>query len=180
MNRKTLLANLLFPVVLALPVQGQEAGQDRAPMVGSGLLLPSFDAALGRELFASKGCVVCHSINGIGGEDAQPFAAEYMEEVMNPFEFAARMWRGAPFMIELQEEELGAQIDLTGEELAAIIAFVHDTEEQARFSEEDIPHEIEELMASHDDEEEDDGHSEEEEDDHGEEGDEEEDADHSD
>ena len=83
-------------------------------------------------------------------------------------------------MIELQEEELGAQIDLTGEELAAIIAFVHDAEEQARFSEEDIPHEIEEFMVSHDDGEEDDGHSEEEEDDHGEEGDEEEDADHSD
>ena len=92
---------------------------------------------------------------------------------MNPFEFAARMWRGAPFMIELQEEELGAQIDLTGEKLAAIIAFVHDAEEQARFSEEDIPHEIEELMAGHDDDEEDDGHSEEEEDD------DDEDADHS-
>ena len=148
------LISVFFVVGVGIgPVSAQNSGESP-----TGLILPRFDAALGRELFASKGCVVCHSVNGIGGEDAQPFAAENMDEVMNPFEFAARMWRGAPFMIELQEEELGAQIELTGEELAAIIAFVHDAEEQARFSEDDIPHEIEELMAGHDDGDEDDGH----------------------
>ncbi len=151
MNRKMVFAQLVLPAFFALPVQAQEAGQGMSAMMGSRLMAPKFDASLGRELFASKGCVVCHSVNGIGGEDAQPFAAEYMDEMMNPFEFAARMWRGAPFMVKLQEEELGAQIDLTGEELAAIIAFVHDAEEQARFSMDDIPHEIEDLMDSHDD-----------------------------
>ena len=160
MNPKMEFASLLAAVFIALPAAAQEAGQDMTSMMSMGLVVPNFDAELGRELFASKGCVVCHSVNGVGGEDAQPFAAEYMDEVMNPFEFAARMWRGAPFMIELQEEELGAQIDLTGEELAAIIAFVHDSEEQARFSMDDVPHEIEDLMVSHDDDEEDDEHSE--------------------
>ena len=162
MNRKMIFANLLFIMFAVLPVQAQEAAQGMSPMMGRGLVTPDFDAGLGRVLFASKGCVVCHSVNGISGEDAQPFAAEYMDDAMNPFEFAARMWRGAPFMIALQEEELGAQIDLTGAELAAIIAFVHDSEEQARFSMDDIPEEIEELMVGHDDAEEEDGHAEEE------------------
>ena len=102
-------------------------------MMASGLILPEMNAQEGRELFASKGCVVCHSINGVGGVDAPMLDAEFMDSPMNPFEFSARMWRGAEAMVELQRDELGDVIDLTGEELAAIIAFVHDAEEQANF-----------------------------------------------
>ncbi len=112
----------------------------------NGLAIPPFDAEKGRKLFAAKGCVVCHSVNGIGGEDAPEFAADYMDYPMNAFEFAARMWRGAEAMVMMQQEELGGQIELTGEELAAIIAFLHDEEEQKKFSQADIPHDIEELM----------------------------------
>jgi mono/diheme cytochrome c family protein len=104
------------------------------------------DPAEGRLLFASKGCVVCHSINGVGGEDAPPLDAEFMDLPMNPFEFAARMWRGAETMVELQRDELGDVIYLDGQDLASIIAFVHDAEEQARFSAADIPEEIEAMM----------------------------------
>lgn len=112
----------------------------------NGLAIPPFDAQKGRLLFGSKGCVVCHSVNGIGGEDAPEFSAEIMEHPMNAFDFAAGMWRGAPAMIYMQEEELGEQIELDGAELAAIIAFVHDEEEQKLFSKADIPEEILELM----------------------------------
>ncbi len=112
----------------------------------NGLQIPAFDPAKGRKLFASKGCVVCHSVNGIGGEDAPEFAAEYMDDPMNAFDFAAKMWRGAPAMIAMQEDEMGGQIELSGDELAAIIAFVHDADEQAKFSQADIPHDIEEMM----------------------------------
>ena len=135
-----------------LPLQAQQAAEVSGQMsragfvLENGLAIPSFDPALGRKLFAAKGCVVCHSVNGIGGEDAPEFSAEYMDEPMNAFDFAARMWRGAPAMIAMQEEELGEQIELTGDEVAAIIAFVHDPEEQARFSQADIPHDIEEMM----------------------------------
>lgn len=115
-------------------------------LLENGLVIPSFDPEKGRKLFAAKGCVVCHSVNGIGGVDAPEFAAEYMDETMNAFEFAARMWRGAAAMVAMQEEELGSQIDLDGEELAAIIAFLHDEDEQKKFSRADIPHDIEELM----------------------------------
>jgi cytochrome c len=104
------------------------------------------DAARGRKLFASKGCVVCHSINGVGGKDASPLDASTMPVPMNPFEFAARMWNGADAMVALQREELGEPIRLTGDELADIIAFVHHPDEQAKFSENDIPPRIKDLM----------------------------------
>ncbi|MEH6836643.1 hypothetical protein [Falsihalocynthiibacter arcticus] len=115
-------------------------------MMAEGLMMPEMDAGRGRMLFAEKGCVVCHSINDVGGQDAAMLDAEFMDMPMNPFEFAARMWRGAGAMVALQEEELGGQIELTGDELAHIIAFVHDQSEQAKFSEADIPEAIKGMM----------------------------------
>lgn len=111
-----------------------------------GLLMPYINPAKGRLLFASKGCVVCHSINGIGGTDAPAMDAEQMPAIMNPFDFAAKMWRGAGTMISMQEDELGEQIEFNGDELINIIAFIHDVDEQKKFSEKDIPERIEKLM----------------------------------
>jgi cytochrome c len=102
-------------------------------------------AERGQALFAEKGCVVCHAVNDIGGHHT-PLDAETMEMPMNAFEFAAKMWRGAEPMIFLQREDLGYVIDLTGQELADIIAFVHDAEEQQKFSRDDIPPEVLRLM----------------------------------
>ena len=114
---------------------------------GPRLIMPMMNPARGRKLFASKGCVTCHSINGVGGEDAPPLDAHTMQLFMNPFEFAAMMWKGAATMIVLQEEALGEQINFTGEELGDIIAFAHDEEEQHKFSEADIPPEIMPMMS---------------------------------
>ncbi len=136
----------------AISAMAQETPRVSEPMSRSGFLLenglviPAFDPVKGRKLFASKGCVVCHNINGIGGEDAPDISASHMERPMNAFDFAARMWRGAPAMIAMQEDELGEQIELTGDDLAAIIAFVHDAEEQAKFSEADIPEDIKAIL----------------------------------
>jgi mono/diheme cytochrome c family protein len=115
-------------------------------MMGTGLFLPEMNAAAGRSLFASKGCVVCHSINDVGGKDAPALDASLMPVPMNPFEFAAKMWRGAGAMVAMQQDELGAQIELNGQELANIIAFVHDADEQAKFSKADIPDDIAKMM----------------------------------
>lgn len=130
--------------------EGDRTGMMEGQMMGdqpsAGLLMPMMNPARGRELFASKGCVVCHAINGVGGEHAPPLDAATMAMPMNPFEFAARMWRGAEAMIYLQQEELGEQIEFTGAELADMIAFVHSPEEQQKFSEDDIPRRIKALM----------------------------------
>ena len=45
------------------------ASPDRAKSL-SGLVLPKMDSKRGRELYVNKGCVACHSINGVGGADA--------------------------------------------------------------------------------------------------------------
>ena len=69
-----------------------------------------------------------------------------MPLMMNPFEFAAKMWRGAEAMVALQREELDETIELTGQELADIIAFVHSHKEQAIFSIADVPERMKKLM----------------------------------
>lgn len=50
-------------------------------------------------------------------------------------------------MIDMQRDELGAQIQFTGQELADIIAFLHHEQEQKKFSEADIPPNIKAMMA---------------------------------
>ncbi|WP_201455790.1 c-type cytochrome [Tropicimonas marinistellae] len=163
--KQTIPALVALGLLSATPALATHGGQHSAAeaMLAPGLAMPEMNAERGRALFASKGCVVCHSINGVGGADAPMLDAASMDEVMNPFEFAARMWRGAGAMVALQEDELGGQIELSGEELADIIAFVHDPAEQKRFSMADVPHEIEEMMHH---EGEDDHHEDGEEDDH--------------
>lgn len=106
------------------------------------LALPAYDATRGRALFVTKGCVVCHAVNDVGGDAirdlggdvAPPLDARHMPITMDPFDFFARFWRGAPTMIALQQERLGYQIALEGDELADIMAFIYSEEEQAKFT----------------------------------------------
>jgi mono/diheme cytochrome c family protein len=110
------------------------------------LLMPILNSARGRELFLSKGCVTCHSVNGVGGEDAAALDAHEMEPFMNLFDLTAKMWTMAPVMIPAQEDELGDQIQLNGDELANLIAFLHDDAEQANLTLDSLSHDQRELM----------------------------------
>ncbi len=124
-------------------------GEDVIKM-SDGLAIPKMDPERGKLLFVSKGCVACHAVNGIGGEDAPSLDATTMHEVMNPFDMAARMWRGAPAMIYAQEESMeGGQILFTGRELADIIAFLHSKEVQENFSKADLSPEALEMLEEH-------------------------------
>jgi cytochrome c553 len=129
------------------PAQHDETGGHVMAMPDArNMAMPRMDATRGRKLFVSKGCVACHSINGVGGHDATALDAHTMTPMMNPFDFAAKMWRMAPAMIYAQEEALGEQILFTGDELADIIAFVHDDGEQHNFTDADISPEAAEMM----------------------------------
>ena len=151
-------ALLLLLAALPVPLSAQESppasgtnmmqGETSAQpmMMSPGMMMPSMHAANGRKLFAAKGCVVCHAVNGIGGKDAPALDASTMPGMTNPFDFVANMWRGAPAMIDMQREELGAQIQFTGQELADIIAFLHYEQEQRKFSDADIPPNIKAVM----------------------------------
>ena len=110
------------------------------------LAMPMMNAERGMYLFACKGWVACHAVNGIGGHDATNLDAHSMEQLMNPFDFVAKMWRMAPAMIYAQQEVYGDQILFTGEEIADIIAFVHDDEQQHKFNATMIPSKIMKLM----------------------------------
>ena len=111
-----------------------------------GLVVPTMDSERGAETFMEKGCIVCHAVNGVGGEIGPAFDAAEMPQPMNAFEFAARMWRGAPAMAQMQEDLMGEMIALNGQELADIVAFVHDGETQAEVSSSDIPEEYRVLI----------------------------------
>lgn len=109
-----------------------EAQETQALMAGA-------DAARGRALFVRKGCIACHAVNEIGGTTGPPLDVEFAPDEIDPLDFVARMWRGAEPMVMMQQSLFGEQLDFTGDELADIIAFAHDPEEQRRFSEADVP-----------------------------------------
>ena len=130
-------------------LEGMTPERMRAIMVAMtdiGIAVPSMNSELGRKLFVNKGCIACHSVNGVGGEMGPSLDAADMPKPMNAFEFSARMWRGAPAMAELQQELLGDVISLNGQELADIIAFAHDAEEQSRLTRDGIPAQFREMI----------------------------------
>lgn len=97
------------------------------------------DAAKGRALFVEKGCVLCHSINGVGGKAAPALDAPDPFVKPDPLEFAARMWRGAPAMVEFQSVELGYVIDLSADDIANLATFAASREEQKLLLDSAIP-----------------------------------------
>jgi len=111
-----------------------------------GLAVPLVDSHRGREVFLSKGCIVCHQVNGVGGAIGPSLNADEMPEHMNMFEFSARMWRGASAMIAIQENVLGSQIELSGQDLADLVAFSHDADEQSGLTADDIPEKFRPLI----------------------------------
>ncbi|MGI9416878.1 MAG: hypothetical protein ACR2RA_03455 [Geminicoccaceae bacterium] len=100
---------------------------------------PAGDPQIGKTLFVNKGCVICHSVKGVGGRAALPLDAPPDGRKVDPMVFAAAMWEGASAMISLQFTELGYQIGMTGEELRDLTAFASDLETQSTFSLDDIP-----------------------------------------
>jgi hypothetical protein len=69
----------------------------------------------------------------MGGHDAPNIDAHTMQGLMNPFDFAAWMWNHAP-----GNDHGAAQDHATGQELANLIAFVHDERVQHTFAETDL------------------------------------------
>ncbi|HIC81491.1 MAG TPA: c-type cytochrome [Kiloniellaceae bacterium] len=123
----------------ALPTAAQEQESQK-------LVIPLADPEEGLRLFVGKGCVVCHAVNGVGGKAAPALDADPDAPYLDVLDFTARMWRGAPTMIVLQEMEMGYQIELTGEELAHIAAFASSPAVQSQFSDKDIPEVIRDWM----------------------------------
>ena len=141
------LAALALLAGLCVAVAPSPGAAEDSTAQARGYALPFADAEKGRELFVGKGCVVCHAVNGAGGKAGPALdAAEDDAGYLDPFDFAARMWRGAQTMTVLQEMELGYQIEFTGAELAHIARFLGDRAAQRDFGDNDIPELIRDWM----------------------------------
>ena len=103
-----LLAALFYPAVGS--ASHVASGGQSVKGHGPRLIMPMMDPDRGRKLFVAKGCVACHAINGVGGHDAPAMDAHQMQGLMNPFDFAAKMWNHAPAMIAAQEDAWGEQV----------------------------------------------------------------------
>jgi mono/diheme cytochrome c family protein len=121
----------------------KEAAEEAA---GPRLVVPMLDPQKGKRLFVEKGCVLCHSVNKVGGAAGPALDAPEGGRYLDLTDFMARMWRGAFAMIDLQGMELGYQLDFTGEELGNIAAFLADAAGQKRFSESDVPDLIRDMF----------------------------------
>lgn len=130
-----LIAMLVAPVA----VQAQAASEMAPDASSVRLVVPMMDPAKGKRLFVDKGCVLCHSVNDVGGRAGPALDVPDSVRVVDLLDFMARMWRGSFAMIELQGMELGYQLDFTGEELGHIAAFLADLDTQERFGEQDVP-----------------------------------------
>lgn len=106
------------------------------------LKVPVVDPERGKDLFVQRYCVVCHSVNGVGGVAAPAFDASQTTREVDILDFAARMWRGSYAMVELQATEFAYQIELEGDEIGDLAAFAYDLETQKTFTESDVPPEI--------------------------------------
>jgi cytochrome c551/c552 len=111
------------------------------------LAMPIMSPERGKKVFVNKGCVTCHSFNGVGGEDAPAMDIHTKEKLVNPFSFAAKMWDHAPGMIAAQEDELGGQLHFTGTQLADLTAFIHDADARRNFSKKDLTPRIRKMMS---------------------------------
>lgn len=127
-----------FLINVSAPVMAEEIKQ--ADLIEPRtVILPMVDAERGRRLFVTKGCVLCHAVNGAGGAAAPALDASGSSEQLDLMGFVVRMWNGAQAMIELQAFELGYQIELTGEEIGDLAAFAASPEAQRRFALQEIP-----------------------------------------
>ncbi len=136
---RRLLSAIALASILSSCMATADPAEDE-PIAGTGDPgWPAGDPQAGKELFVDKGCVLCHSVNGVGGRAALPLDAPPDGRQVDPMVFAAAMWEGASAMVSLQFTELGYQIGMAGEELRDLAAFASDLGTQAAFSLDDIP-----------------------------------------
>lgn len=103
---------------------------------------PELNARRGRILFITNGCVICHQVNGVGGKAAPDLTAQGPATAVNPLEFSARIWQGAPAMTALQAVELGYVINLDAQDLADLAAFAASPDEQKLLTLESVGEEM--------------------------------------
>lgn len=141
----SLLLLSMLPAGGAVAADSDSVSMPESPALRE-IVLPLPDPARGQQLFVTKGCFVCHAVNGIGGTAAPALDAPEDILRLDVLRFAARMWWGALAMLELQNLELGYEIQLDGSEIADLAAFAASADTQQSLSMHDIPEIMRPLM----------------------------------
>jgi len=84
------------------------------------------NAARGKEVWTSKGCVMCHSFGGSGGKDAP--ALDYMSgdlSVQSIAGMSGTIWNHVPGMLPRFREEKIPFPTISPDEMADLIAYLH-------------------------------------------------------
>ena len=116
MNRRLLLILLAFGLALAWPHGAPLAQDEEEPFLPENPLE-------GRALFTSKRCILCHSIQGIGGRIG-PDLGDIRQN--NSFaDIAASIWNHMPRMKEAFDRARLARPRFTAEEMQQLIAFLY-------------------------------------------------------
>jgi mono/diheme cytochrome c family protein len=132
------------PTARSEPTSNSSAAEQQRKSI----VVPLVDTERGRRLFVTKGCVICHSVGGVGGRAAPALDAKGRSSTIDILEFVVRMWRGAPIMFMLQEMELGYRVELNPAEIADLAGFVSDAGVQRGFSLEEVPEALREWMVN--------------------------------
>ena len=77
----------------------------------------------GRQLFAEKSCIQCHSVGGVGGRVGPDLVQRGLRQ--SPTEFAASIWNKAPAMTAAMAQRGIAVPQLKPEEMADIVAYLY-------------------------------------------------------
>lgn len=80
-------------------------------------------AESGRQLFAQKRCVDCHSAAGVGGRVGPDLLDRLVRRT--PVEFAAAMWNKSPTMLAAQKARGIPVPQLSAEEMADLVAYLY-------------------------------------------------------
>jgi mono/diheme cytochrome c family protein len=92
------------------------------PQEGPLYVLPGRPEA-GRQLFAEKSCIQCHSVGGIGGRVGPDLVERGIRQ--SPIEFAATIWNKAPAMAAAMQPRGIAVPQLKPEEMADLVAYLY-------------------------------------------------------
>jgi mono/diheme cytochrome c family protein len=84
---------------------------------------PSQDPLAGSRVFGSKGCVKCHSINGVGGKVGPDLARSLRPRSF--YDVATAMWNHLPRMADRMKQLGIARPQLTAQEAGDLIGFLY-------------------------------------------------------
>ena len=115
-ERPTFKGNELVDVIAYVVATARDTGAPTAQVIPG-------TPERGRKLFAEKGCATCHAVGGRGGKVGPALGGRAHHVSLT--DFAGLMWNHGPNMWSKMKERGIAAPQLTGQEMADVVAFLY-------------------------------------------------------